>query len=190
MDPMKPEYFEDLINLCMDISGQENKLLPLCAAENVVSPFSKIPLDTFLQEKYIMGGILKYQEQSNFVGSKKLYKIYELLARQCNKMYGCKYADARTLSGVNAVMTLLMSLFSSGDTILISSEECGGHGSMPKICRRLGIDTIELPYNYDTYDFDYDDINKLLRSQKNRWCFNMPFRYHYNATTKKNRFTQ
>lgn len=166
MDPMKPEYFEDLINLCMDISGQENKLLPLCAAENVVSPFSKIPLDTFLQEKYIMGGILKYQEQSNFVGSKKLYKIYELLARQCNKMYGCKYADARTLSGVNAVMTLLMSLFSSGDTILISSEECGGHGSMPKICRRLGIDTIELPYNYDTYDFDYDDINKLLRSQK------------------------
>ena len=48
---MKPEYFEELINLCKDISEQENKLLPLCVAENVVSPFSKIPLDTFLQEK-------------------------------------------------------------------------------------------------------------------------------------------
>lgn len=163
---MKPEYFEDLVNLCTELSTQENKLLPLCAAENVVSPFSKIPLDTFLQEKYIMGGVINYQEQSNFVGSKKLYKIYELLTRQCNKLYGCKYADARTLSGVNAVMTLLMSLFSSGDTILISSEECGGHGSMPKICHRLGINTIEMPYNYDIYDFDYEKMNELLRAQK------------------------
>lgn len=163
---MKPEYFDDLINLCIDISTQENRLLPLCAAENVVSPFSKIPLDTFLQEKYIMGGVMEYQEHSNFVGSKKLYEIYELLTRQCNKMYGCKYADARTLSGVNAVMTLLMSLFSEGDTILISSEECGGHGSMPRICHRLGINTIEIPYNYDIYDFDYEKANKILKSQK------------------------
>ena len=163
---MKPEYFEDLISLCTDISNQENKLLPLCAAENVASPFSKIPLDTFLQEKYIMGGVMEYQNHSNFVGSKKLFKIYELLSRQCNKLYGCKYADARTLSGVNAVMTLLMSLFSAGDTILISSEECGGHGSMPKICQRLGIKTIEMPYNYDLYDFDYCQINEILNSQK------------------------
>lgn len=163
---MKPEYFDKLIELCTSISTQENKLLPLCAAENVVSPFSKIPLDTFLQEKYIMGGVMEYQNESNFVGSKKLYKIYELLACQCNKMYGCKYADARTLSGVNAVMTLLMSLFSAGDTILISSEECGGHGSMPRICRRLGINTIEMPYDYDAYDFDYEEINVLLTSHK------------------------
>lgn len=113
-----------------------------------------------------MGGVMEYQNHSNFVGSKKLFKIYELLSRQCNKLYGCKYADARTLSGVNAVMTLLMSLFSAGDTILISSEECGGHGSMPKICQRLGIKTIEMPYNYDLYDFDYCQINEILNSQK------------------------
>lgn len=109
---------------------------------------------------------MQYQNENNFVGSKNLYEIYELLTRQCNKLYGCKYADARTLSGVNAVMTLLMSLFSTGDTILISSEECGGHGSMPKICRRLGINTIEMPYDYDAYDFNYEEINAILASQK------------------------
>lgn len=163
---MKPEYFDNLVNLCAELSTNENKLLPLCAAENVLSPFSKIPLDTFLQEKYIMGGVINYQQESNFVGSKNLYKIYELLSLQCNKLYGCKYADARTLSGVNAVMTLLMSLFSSGDTILISSEECGGHGSMPKICHRLGINTIEMPYNYDIYDFNYKEINEILRKEE------------------------
>lgn len=163
---MKPVYFDDLVSLCTELSTNENKLLPLCAAENVISPFSKIPLDTFLQEKYIMGGVINYQRESNFVGSKNLYKIYELLSLQCNKLYGCKYADARTLSGVNAVMTLLMSLFSSGDTILISSEECGGHGSMSKICHRLGINTVEMPYNYDIYDFNYKEINEILKKEK------------------------
>ena len=57
---MKPVYFDDLVNLCTKLSTNENNLLPLCAAENVISPFSKIPLDTFLQEKYIMGGIINY----------------------------------------------------------------------------------------------------------------------------------
>ena len=163
---MKPFLFDDLIELSTELIQQENKMLPLCAAENVMSPFSKIPLDTFLQEKYIMGGTLNYQIGNNFIGSEKLYKIYKLLNQQCKRMYQCEYSDARTLSGVNAVTTLLMSLFSAGDTLLICSEECGGHGSMPKICHRLGIRTIELPYDFEIYDFDYDKSNDLLSHEK------------------------
>ena len=37
---------------------------------------------------------------------------------------------------------------------------------MPKICQRLGIKTIEMPYNYDLYDFDYCQINEILNSRK------------------------
>ena len=84
---MKPEFFEDLIELCTSISTQENKLLPLCAAENVVSPFSKIPLDTFLQEKYIMGGVMQYQNESNFVGSKKLSIPAPMVLPQLSVLY-------------------------------------------------------------------------------------------------------
>ena len=47
---MKPEYFEDLISLCADISNQENKLLPLCAAENVASPSVKFLLIHFCKK--------------------------------------------------------------------------------------------------------------------------------------------
>ena len=161
---MKPFLFDQLVEFSTSLVQQENKMLPLCAAENIVSPFSKIPLDTFLQEKYIMGGTISYQDNNNFIGSKKLFQLYNLLNLQCKKLFGCQYSDARTLSGVNAVTTLLMSLFSSGDTIFISSEECGGHGSMPKICHRLGIRTIELPYDFNNYDFDYEKANKILEN--------------------------
>lgn len=159
---MIPEYFDNLLAICSDIVQQEKHKLPLCAAENVMSPFCKLPLDSFIQEKYIMGGILEYQKENNFVGSSKLYNIYTLLNKQCSKLFKCHYADARTLSGVNAVTTLLMSLFEENDTILISSENCGGHGSMPKICHRLGINTLELPYNYTEFDFNYTKCNELL----------------------------
>lgn len=164
---MKKDIFiETFREIYTEIEGTYDSSLPLCAAENVMSSFSKLPLSSFLQEKYIMGGVLSYDSNNNFVNSNKLYKIYNLLQELCKELYGCSYADARTLSGVNAVLTLLMSLFKQGDTILISSEESGGHGSMPKICKRLGIKTIPLPFLSDELDFDYEAINDLLEKQK------------------------
>lgn len=155
--------YNTFIELCSEIHQWNKNSLPLCAAENAISPFCKIPLDTFLQEKYIMGGILNYDSNHNFVGSDKLFKFYEFFNTQCENLFSCNYADPRTLSGVNAVNTLLMSLFEIGDTLLICGEECGGHGSMGKICHRLGIRTIDLPYDYDCLDFDYNEINKQIR---------------------------
>jgi len=144
----------------------EKDSLPLCAAENPISPFAKIPLDTCLQEKYIMGSVQQFTSANNFFEAEYLFDFYKLINRQCKDLFDCNYADPRALSGVNAVMVLLMSLFKDGDTILISSEESGGHSSMPLICKRLGISTIELPFDFDSMDFDYDHVNQILQSKK------------------------
>lgn len=158
------DHFRTFIDICQKNSTWNKNSLPLCAAENIISPFSKIPLDTFLQEKYIMGGILNYNFNNNFIGSHNLYEIYGLINQQCSTIFSSIYADSRTLSGVNAVTTLLMSLFRAKDTILISGEDCGGHSSMPKICHRLGINTVELPYDYDKHDFNYNVANELIHN--------------------------
>lgn len=84
----------------------------------------------------------------------------------CKELFHCTYADGRTLTGVNTISTLLMSLFEIGDTIYITSPEYGGHSSMPKICQRLGIHVIEMPYDINNMDFYYDEINKNI-SEKN-----------------------
>ena len=81
-------------------------------------------------------------------------------------MFHCSYADARTLSGLNAVTTLLMSLFKIGDKIMITSEEYGGHSSMKIIANRLGLTTIEIPFNYENNDFDYPKMNQILENEK------------------------
>ena len=33
---------------------------------------------------------------------------------------------------------------------------------MPKLCKRLGIKTCSMPYDYNNYDFDYEKLNTLL----------------------------
>lgn len=159
------KYLLQFEKLCQSILNFEEKTVPLCAAENPMSPFAKIALDSRLQEKYIMGGIQQLDADNNFMEAEQLFQFYQLINAQCQDMFHSKYADPRPLSGVNAVMVLLMSLFQEGDVILISSEDSGGHSSMPLICKRLGIDTIELPFDYDAMDFDYDSINWLLETK-------------------------
>ncbi len=153
---------DDFLKIYNNINLNELKTLPLCAAENISSDFVKIPHSTFLQEKYVLGGVMKYLDVNNFHGSDKLFDIYITLQNECCKLFNCQYSDARTLSGLNAITTLLMALFNIGDTILITSPEYGGHSSMKIICERLGLKTIYLPYDYVAKDFDYLEINNII----------------------------
>lgn len=162
------KYLSKFEALYQSIMSFEEKSIPLCAAENPISPFAKLALDSKLQEKYIMGGIQQLDRNNNFIESELLFQFYQLLNAQCEDLFHCKYADPRALSGVNAVMVLLMSLFKDGDTILISSEDSGGHSSMPLICRRLGISTIDLPFDFDVMDFDYDVTNQIIQENNIR----------------------
>ena len=138
--------------------------LPLCAAENIMSDYVKLPLSTSLQEKYLLGSAYTYNDFNNFLGSEKLFPLYDIIRKECRELFNSKYAEARTLSGLNAVLTLLMSLFNIGDRLLISSVECGGHSSLELFCKRLGLTTEYLPYDYELLDFDYEKSNQLLQS--------------------------
>ena len=162
---MKYEPLDIFLELFESINQWEKNSLPLCAAENVCSEFVKLPQYSFLQEKYVLGGIIDYQSEGNFNGSKYLYTIYKALQEQCSRMFECKYADARTLSGLNAITTLVMSLFNIGDCVFITSPEYGGHSSVRLICERLGLNTIDLPFDYNKNDFDYNSINEQLKTK-------------------------
>lgn len=158
------EFFKKFSKIYEPILEFDHNCLPLCAAESEISDFVRKPLSSFIQEKYILGGIVEHSK-NNFVGSEELHEIYLLLLELCKELFHCKYADGRTLTGVNTISTLLMSLFDNGDTIFITSPEYGGHSSMPKVCKRLGINTIDMPYNLEKMDFDYDQINYALKTR-------------------------
>lgn len=153
---------KEFLDIWNEILEFEQHTLPLCAAENTTSDFVNIPRGTFLQDKYILGGTMKYTKENNFFGSELLFKLYELINKQCTKLFKSNYADARSFSGMSAIITLLMALFKPGDHLLITSPETGGHSSMPFVCDRLGIKYEYLPYSLVDKDFDYISINNKL----------------------------
>lgn len=159
---LKNEFYTKYQKTIEDFEKYRKTVLPLCAAENVISEFSKMPLSYGLQERYILGGFLNYDEDNNMVGSKKLLPFYEIVSEQCSKLFGAYYTDCRSLSGMNALQNILLSLVKQNDNILILSPESGGHAALPNILDRLNINYIEAPFDYDISDYDYDGVNSIL----------------------------
>lgn len=156
------KYYLQYKSAIEDFQKYRIESLPLCAAENIISEFSKKPLLYGLQERYILGGYLDYDENNNMIGSKKLLPFYEIIRDQCKKLFGAYYTDCRSLSGMNALQNILLSVVEKNNNILILSPESGGHAALPNILRRLAINYIEAPFNYELCDYDYEKINEIL----------------------------
>lgn len=158
--------FEKILSILDNLETFQQSSIPLCAAENVISKFCKLPLDGDIQERYIMGNYYTYSEKNNFIGSQYLVPIYEQIHNVCNLLFDAKYTDARTLSGMNCITTLLMSLTHSGDKIAILSSASGGHPSILPVCERLGLHVFELPYDYANFDLNYEESNYIIKIEK------------------------
>lgn len=135
-------------------------VVPLCAAETPISDYVRGFLSDPIHEKYAMGGPLRPQPE-NFVGAEHVLNLHQLTIDLCREIYGARYADPRPLSGTSAVTAVLMTLSRPGDRILLQTSASGGHASMLPVCLRLGLEVVELPYDFDRLQFDADECRAL-----------------------------
>jgi glycine/serine hydroxymethyltransferase len=145
--------------------GYQKTTLPLCAAENVMSNFAKLPLAGGFQERYIMGSTFDYSMDDNFIGSEVLLPYYKAISDLSLELFHAKYTDVRTLTGMNAANMLASALMKPGDSVMILGKQWGGHASMAPTFERLGVKIFDAPYNLDIYDFDYDELNRQIKEQ-------------------------
>ena len=143
----------------------QEKTVPLCAAETVISDFVKMPLAQDFQERYIMGSAYDFSMNDNFVGADYLFPYYEMIDELGKELFHAKYTDARTLTGMNAANMLVSALLKPGDKIMTLGKQWGGHASMVPTFERLGAIVYDAPYNLETYDFDYDEVNKIIKDE-------------------------
>lgn len=148
--------------------------LPLCAAENAISSFCKVPLEGDFQERYIMGSQHNYDRENNFIGSQMLLPFYAAIQKECQILFEACYADARPLSGMNCLTTLLMSITDLGQKVAILPAAYGGHPSVQPVCERLGLQVYHLPYNIARWDIDYDKANELIQNNNIKYILLAP----------------
>ena len=157
-------YLSRLMELYEEYRTFDKGKIPLCAAENYVSPFSMQGLISHYEGKYVSGYIQRDKEK-DFIGSDYLEKILYLADDLARKLFHAKYNDFRSLTGMNTVALMLMSMVSRDSIIMITDPISGGHGSLPKLCRNYGIQYKSIPFNYSTMQVDYERLNELLRGK-------------------------
>jgi glycine hydroxymethyltransferase len=154
-------YAERLSGVLQAFRSFREDVVPLCAAETPISDYVRSFAASPVQEQYAMAGPLTAYD-GNFIGSEHVLNLHQLIIDLCRTLYGASYADPRPSTGVGAVTNLLMTLTKAGQRIVLQSPDAGGHASMGHICRRLGLETIELPFDYERMDIAVDQTNAVL----------------------------
>lgn len=160
---MSSEIYEEYLRLVEELSRFEQTKVPLCAAETYTSPFVRSALGAAFEGKYCMQN-LGYRAEEDFIGSEYVHRLYGLLARQCRKMFQSEYADARTLSGMNCLASMIHCLLPRGGRVLLTDPAQGGHPSIPLLLELAQIGYDAIPYDYEHFDLDCDALNARIRS--------------------------
>lgn len=93
-------YYDRLVSLYNEYGEFDRSKIPLCAAENYVSPFVKQGLISKYEGKYISGYINRDREK-DFIGSDYLEKILLLANDMAAELFGAKYNDFRSLRSLS-----------------------------------------------------------------------------------------
>lgn len=154
-------YEERLEGILRDHIEFRRHVVPLCAAETPISDFVRSFLCDAIHEKYAMGGPL-VPAAENFIGASFVLDLHKLTIDLCRELFGAWYSDPRPLSGTAAVTNLLMTLSEPGQRILLQGSASGGHASMAPICQRLGLEIVNMPYDYEHFQPDVAACRKIV----------------------------
>ena len=154
-----------LYDLSKDFREYHERALPLCAAENVISPFANLPLGFGFQERYIMNNTYSFNMDDNFIGCEKLFPYYQMISDACERIFGAKYTDPRPFTGMQTLDMITKTICKPGDKMMILDKEYGGHASVKPVVERLGVKVYSAPYNLDEFDLDYDAANKMIKDE-------------------------
>ena len=149
--------------LSKDFKEYHDRALPLCAAENIISPFANLPLAFGFQERYIMNNTYSFNMDDNFIGCEKLFPYYQMISDSCERIFGAKYTDPRPFTGMQTLDMITKTICKPGDKMMILDKKHGGHASVRPVVERLGVEVYSAPYNFDEFDLDYDAANKMIQ---------------------------
>lgn len=155
----------DLYEYSKDFKEYHDRALPLCAAENVISPFANLPLSFGFQERYIMNNTYSFNMEDNFIGCEKLFPFYQKITDVCERIFDAKYIDPRPFTGMNCIDMIVKSLCKPGDKMMILSKEHGGHASVKPVVERLGVKTFLAPYDIEENDLNYSAVNAEIKEK-------------------------
>ncbi len=142
-----------------------SSVLNLQASENRLSPDVKRALSSDLASRYshlMENGINSYGGTSIFE------EIYAKTRKDTAELFGSRYAEIRPVGGHIAVLASLLTVSRKGQKAAAIGEKYGGYPgySGKYIGRLLDLNFIEIPFNDDRQEIEYDAFEKMVSLEK------------------------
>jgi glycine hydroxymethyltransferase len=146
-----------------EISRQQTKL-ELIASENFVSKAVLEALGCVMTNKYAEG----YPSRRYYGGCEYVDITESLAIQRAKKLFSVEYVNVQPHSGSQANMEAYFSCLNFNDTILAMDLACGGHLTHGSPVNFSGKFFKVIPYGVtpDTYEIDYDNLEKLAQEHK------------------------
>ena len=138
--------------------------IPMIASENLMSPLAKEMMISDFHDRYAEGMPGKRYYRGNIYVDKVEIRCMELAQR----IFKCKFADVRPISGTVANMAVLFALTEPGDTITTASLDNGAHISTAKFGATgfRGVNTVTYPFDTKDMVIDVDGARKVIMQTK------------------------
>ena len=138
--------------------------LPMIASENLISPLAREMLLIDFQDRYAEGlpGERYYQ------GNTYVDEVEVRVAELAKRLFRCRHADVRPVSGTNANLAVLFALGDPGDIITTVALSDGAHISTAKFgaVGVRGMNQVTYPWDADRMNIDVDGTIKVLKSAR------------------------
>ena len=138
----------------------------------ILNPTENIPFSSDVNLDFLEGMYISEERRNE--NSKVIFAGRENI----NELYGlwCKYMDAKAVtfkphSGLDAHISLFMSLGKIGEKVLLLPEEAGGHFSTHQILSRLGFNVCSFIYDCENYKVDISRSMALIEKWKPNYIF-------------------
>lgn len=159
-------------NLVEKYEGQYHQQLNLVASENLSSNDVRYALSSDLHHRYAIPPEGERPKELWDYPNQTIIRniIAEAESLACD-IYGASSANLCPLSGNQIAQIILMNFLKKGDTFMSVGGNCGGHFTTEKVSQRVGLNRIDLPYNYQTGTIDIDRAASLIKKEKPRLIF-------------------
>jgi len=130
-----------IIESLKNIESKNEDFLHLTANENVISNTARKYLSSKLGDRYFFrggkGGIINIKALE-LIGLKEVEELVIKAEKSANKMLGSSLVSFSLLSGINAMISLMLAVSESGDTIMTLNPDFGGHFITKTVTERIG----------------------------------------------------
>jgi len=140
----------------------------LIASENVVSDKVKSFSGSDFTHRYAEG----HPGQRYYCGTECIDEIETMVETAIKKLFKCRAADVRPISGTNANEAIFSKLINRDDIVLANSTPGGGHishhkmGALGKFTKNI----VDFPMTPDGYHIDVDKTRDLIRTIKPKFA--------------------